>query len=178
MESRASGHYRDVKMQLDTGCQIHDLIPFEVVADLQLEKQITFNREEICLCLNGEHLSSIGTIEIRWKGKGFRKIFHTKFHVIEGTFLPWQVILGAETIDRHGILKFGGFAGGRSFLNKEKEGKYSWDHEIEDKANRPAREEEHRKKCEKNDAKKAAHKKKKDGDNDAGKRKESSSNGY
>ncbi|CAG8978640.1 hypothetical protein HYALB_00009456 [Hymenoscyphus albidus] len=127
VQSEDPTRYVDFKMRLDTGCEVHDLIASEVVAQLNLKDKIEINEEAICDTLNGEQLCSIGTIRLHWKGKRFRKIFDTKFH--------------------------------------------------EDKANRSARKEEHRKECEKNDTKKAAHKKKKDGDKDAGRREESSSNG-
>lgn len=99
-------------MRLNTGCEVHDLIASEVVTQLKLENEIVSSKEDICQCLNGEQLTSIGTITLRWKGKRFRKAFDTTFHVIHDAVLPWQVILGAEKIHEHGILKFGGFGGG------------------------------------------------------------------
>lgn len=63
------------------------------------------------ICLNGSSLSSIGTITLRWKGKRFRKIFTTTFHVIDGESIPWQIVLGSQTIIEHGIVKFAGFGG-------------------------------------------------------------------
>jgi hypothetical protein len=75
--------------------------------------------QSILTCLNGNELVSLGTIELRWKGKGFRKIFRTTFHVIGGDVLPWEVLLGAETIQKHSILKFAGFGGTAVFPKKK-----------------------------------------------------------
>lgn len=108
-------------MWLDTGCEAHDLISFEVISNLGMTSRISNNKEAICTCLDGEQLFSIGTVKLHWKGKGFRKIFETTFHVIDGNVLPWQIILGAETIHEHGILKFAGF-GGRPYYPKENTG--------------------------------------------------------
>ena len=109
------------KMRLDTGCEVHDLISWEVVDDLGMVDDIVSKEEAICSCLNGQQLFSVGSITLQWKGKGFRKIFKTTFHVIDRDVLPWQIILGAETIHQHGILQFAGF-GGRPYHPKEKKG--------------------------------------------------------
>lgn len=108
----------EAKMILDTGCEAHNLIAYQVVNGMHKVESIMFSEQPICICLNGENLVSTGTIILRWKGRGFRKIFETTFHVIEEDTLPWQVILGAETIRKESILKFVGF-GGRTVLPKK-----------------------------------------------------------
>jgi hypothetical protein len=108
-------------MMLDTGCEAHNLITYQVVADILKAENIDRCAQPICICLNDETLVSMGTIKLCWKGRGFRKIFETTFHVIDGDSLPWQVILGAETIKKECILKFMGF-GGRTILPKETKG--------------------------------------------------------
>lgn len=120
--------YIEFKMKLDSALEAHNLIALEVVTELGVNKDINLNQQAICHCLNGQQLVSIGTITLRWKGKDFRKIFQTTFHVIDShkhQVLPWQIILGAETIHEHGILKFAGF-GGRAILPKEEKGKHLW----------------------------------------------------
>lgn len=108
-------------MILDTGCEAHNLIAYRVIVDMSLVKDIILSSTPICICLNGDTLISMGTIILRWKGRGFRKVFETTFHVIEDNDLPWQVILGAETIRKESILKFMGF-GGRTILPKKTKG--------------------------------------------------------
>jgi hypothetical protein len=109
------------KMRLDTGCEAHNLIAWEVIDELDMVDDIVSKDEAICSCLNGEQLFSVGTVTLHWKGKGFRKVFKTTFNVIAGDVLPWQIILGAETIREHSILKFAGF-GGRPYHKKERTG--------------------------------------------------------
>ena len=109
-------------MTLDTGCEVHNLITLQAVCRLRMFDNMTINDESICTCLNGEQLISMATLILRWKGKCFRKIFTTLFHVIDGDSLPWDVILGAETIREHGILKFAGFGGARLILPKKTKG--------------------------------------------------------
>jgi len=119
----AFNSHMEFKMSLDTALEIHNLIAHEVIMELGVVQKIARKQEPICYCLDGGLLVSVGTIDLRWKGKGFRKIFNTTFHVIDSEVLPWQVILGAETIHEHGILKFAGF-GGRAIISKEKKGTY------------------------------------------------------
>jgi hypothetical protein len=111
----------DAKMILDTGCEAHNLISYQVIDDMHKAENIIQSAQPICICLNGETLVSMGTIILRWKGRGFRKIFETTFHIIEDNDLPWQVILGAETIRKESILTFMGF-GGRTMLPKKTKG--------------------------------------------------------
>ncbi|KAE8450288.1 hypothetical protein EG329_006716 [Mollisiaceae sp. DMI_Dod_QoI] len=106
-------------MRLDTGCEVHNLITLQAVHKLNMSDNIIIRDESICTCLNGDELMSVGTIVLRWKGKRFRKIFTTVFHVINGNSLPWDVILGAETIHEHSILKFAGFGGAGPILPKK-----------------------------------------------------------
>ncbi|PMD64633.1 uncharacterized protein K444DRAFT_659903 [Hyaloscypha bicolor E] len=115
---RSEAQVIDVKMILDTGCEAYNLITYQVVDNMHKAEEINGSAELICICLNGETLASMGTINLRWKGRGFRKIFETTFHVIGGDNMSWQVILGAETIKRECILKFMGF-GGRTILPKK-----------------------------------------------------------
>jgi hypothetical protein len=112
--STSEGRYLEFKMSLDTGCDVHNLITREVLDTLNMSDVVAPSTQVICICLNGNELRSSGTIVLRWKGKGFCKIFETTFHVIdapEGEELPWQVVLGGKTIDQHKILKFMGFGG-------------------------------------------------------------------
>ncbi|KAE9365189.1 hypothetical protein N431DRAFT_518271 [Stipitochalara longipes BDJ] len=134
--------YVEFKMRLDTGCEIHNLITLQAVHRLHMFHELIVYNEPICTCLNGEQLTSMGTLVLRWKGKRFRKIFTTVFHVIDGDCLPWDVILGAETIQEHGILKFAGFGG--AILPKRTK---------EQKAYATARKEERNKEAAANDAK-------------------------
>lgn len=107
-------------MRLDTGCEKHNLITLEAVNKLAMSQKIAIDNQSICTCLNGEQLISMGTLVLCWKGKSFRKIFTTLFYVIDGDVLPWDIILGAETIYEHGILKFAGFGG--AILPKQTKG--------------------------------------------------------
>lgn len=109
-------------MRLDTGCEVHNLITLNAVYRLHMFDNMTTHSEPICTCLNGEQLISMGTLVLRWKGKCFRKIFTTVFHVIDGDALPWDVILGAKTIHEHKILKFAGFGGASPILPKKTKG--------------------------------------------------------
>jgi hypothetical protein len=104
--------YTDMMIQLDTGYDGDGLITYEAVKEhLELTNSMIPSHELICLCLNGQELRSKGDIVLRWKGEGFRKVFMTTFHVVDGEFLPYQMLLGAKTIREHGILKFAGFSG-------------------------------------------------------------------
>jgi hypothetical protein len=108
-------------MKLDTGCEVHNLITAQAVSELRMLDEVQALDEVICICLNGQELRSIGSIVLQWRGKGFRKIFNTRFHVVEEDTLPWEVILGAKTIHEHSILKFCGF-GARCILPKKSKG--------------------------------------------------------
>ena len=112
-------------MRLDTRCEVHNLITLQAVHKLHMSDNVIIHNESICTCLNGELLISIGTVVLRWKGKRFRKIFTTVFHVINGDTLPWDTILGAETIYEHRILKFAGFGGTTHVLPKKTKGMYT-----------------------------------------------------
>ena len=114
--------YVEFKMRLDTGCEVHNLITLQAVRKLHMSENIITHDEPICTCLNGEQLISMGTLVLRWKVKGFRKIFTTVFHVIDGDSLLWDVILGAEAIRKHGILKIAGFGGAIPVLPKKTKG--------------------------------------------------------
>ncbi|CAG8950944.1 hypothetical protein HYFRA_00006341 [Hymenoscyphus fraxineus] len=145
--------YFELKMMLDTGCEVHNLITWDAVSALQLMNGINPRTADIAICLNGEPLSSIGTLVLRWKGKSFRKIFTTTFQVIDGVSLPWDLILGAQEIEEHGILRFAGFAGSKHILRKEKKG---------DKAKAEDRRREQDKKAEFNKVKVDNHKRAKE----------------
>ncbi|KIM97199.1 hypothetical protein OIDMADRAFT_57834 [Oidiodendron maius Zn] len=136
--------YVESKMRLDTGCEVHNLITLQVVNKLHMFDEVTVHNESICTCLNGEELISMGTLVLRWKGKRFRKIFTTVFHVINSDPLPWEVILSAETIEEHGILKFAGFGGVSPILPKKTR---------EEQAHSTARERERNEKVASNDTK-------------------------
>ncbi|KAG9228432.1 hypothetical protein BJ875DRAFT_477476 [Amylocarpus encephaloides] len=136
--------YVDSKMRLDTGCEVHNLITLDVVRRLHLSDKVIIHSEPIFTCLNGEQFISTGAIVLRWKGKCFRKIFTTVFHVVNGDSLPWEIILGAETIREHSILKFAGFGGSTPILSKMTKG---------EKAQADSRKQEHKKEAAANDAK-------------------------
>jgi hypothetical protein len=106
-------------MKLDTGCEEHNLITAQLLHEHGLWDFVSLDAQSILTCLNGNNLVSLGTIQLRWKGKGFRKIFYTTFHIIGGDILPWEVLLGARTIQDHSILKFAGF-GGKAIMPKSK----------------------------------------------------------
>ncbi|KAG4439976.1 hypothetical protein IFR05_004550 [Cadophora sp. M221] len=134
----------ECKMVLDSGCDLN-MISARTLRDLLMFEYMDENPDDLCVCLNGGNLSSIGTITLHWKGKQFRKIFTTTFHVIDGDSLPWQVILGANTIVEHGILKFAGFGGRRIPVLPKKT--------KEEKKERSKRHDKHREEAAKNDAK-------------------------
>ncbi|KAH8593913.1 hypothetical protein B0O99DRAFT_688343 [Bisporella sp. PMI_857] len=136
-------NYVESKMRLDTGCEVYNLITLQTIHKLHMSDQVDICCEPICTCLNGEQLISMGTLVLRWKGKRFRKIFTTVFHVIDGNSLAWEVILGAETINEHSILKFAGFGGASPILPKKKK---------EEKAHAAARKQERDKRAAANDA--------------------------
>jgi hypothetical protein len=125
--------------------------------------QIISNDEVIGTCLNGEPILSIGTLELRWKGKSFRKIINTVFHVINGD-LPWEVVLGSKTIDEHRILEFAGF-GALAVLPKKTKGTpishrlypFRLMRYAEEKSKEAERKREQKKKVEANRAKVEAH---------------------
>lgn len=100
----------ECKMTLDTGSELN-WITVETLHDIAMFNSMDRRHENNGICLNGSSLSSIGTITLRWKGKRFRKIFTTTFHVIDGESIPWQIVLGSQTIIEHGIVKFAGFGG-------------------------------------------------------------------
>ncbi|KAH8592646.1 hypothetical protein B0O99DRAFT_597082 [Bisporella sp. PMI_857] len=131
-------------MRLDTGCEVYNLITLQTVHRLHMSDKVIIYSEPICTCLNGEQLISMGTLVLRWKGKRFRKIFTTVFHVINGDSLPWEVILGAETIHEHSILKFAGFGGASPILPKKTK---------DEKVHATARKQERDRKAAANDAK-------------------------
>jgi hypothetical protein len=101
------------KVVLDAGCHAGDLITSDVVVALNCMDKVQTCNEVIGMCLHGDGLKSIGTIVLRWEGVGFYKIFETRFHVLEGDCLPWQIILGAETCAAHNLLTVGAFAGSK-----------------------------------------------------------------
>ena len=96
-------------MQLDTGCEVSNLIGPRVIEALGIPIPSDQNPAVIGVCLNGEELRSSGNIMLKWRAKGFRKVFTTRFEIVAGQDLPWDIILGAKTIREHNILKFGGF---------------------------------------------------------------------
>lgn len=114
-------------IQLDSGYDGNGgLITYEAVKEhLEMNDCIVPSEELVCLCLNGQELRSKGIITLRWKGEGFRKIFRTTFHVIEGEFLPFQMLLGAKALHEHRILKFAGF-GGRAVHPKKSTGQWGY----------------------------------------------------
>ncbi|KAH7350640.1 hypothetical protein BKA65DRAFT_549643 [Rhexocercosporidium sp. MPI-PUGE-AT-0058] len=131
----------ECKMTLDSGCDLN-LMSATTLRELLMFGNMNQYHDDLCVCLNGGNLSSIGTITLRWKGKRFRKIFTTTFHIIDGDSLPWDVILGADTIVEHGILKFAGFGSRRIPVlpkktkdEKNKESKRKSKHQEEITAN-------------------------------------------
>lgn len=107
---------------LDTGCEAGDLISGEVVSALNLWSEVEFRHEVIGTCLNGSDLRSIGTLMLRVNGRGFRKIFNTRFYVVAGESLSWQVVLGASTCANHHLLQAGAY-GSRTVQPKKSKGK-------------------------------------------------------
>ncbi|KAE9371959.1 hypothetical protein N431DRAFT_339003 [Stipitochalara longipes BDJ] len=97
------------KAVLDTGCHAGNLITSEVVAALGCMDNVQPCNEVLGICLNGDVLKSTGTIELQWEGAGCYKILKSRFHVIEGNSLAWQIILGAETCASHSLLTVGAF---------------------------------------------------------------------
>jgi hypothetical protein len=114
--------FSEAKLKLDTGMDKHNLISRRLVEDLELTAFICEQEEDICTCLNGQPLKSTGHITIKWKGKGFLKIFTTLFYVVEEYDPAWEILLSAETIFNERILAFQGF-GGRPIITKKRKGK-------------------------------------------------------
>jgi len=108
-------------MKLDTGCEAHNLITAQAISELRILDDVQELDKVICVCLNGQELCSTGSIALQWRGKSFRKIFNTRFHIVDEKTLPWEVILVAKTIHEHSILRFCGF-GGRCILLKKSDG--------------------------------------------------------
>jgi len=98
---------------LDAGCHVGDLITSNVITALGFMDRVQPCDEVLGICLNGSLLKSNSTTTLRWQGVGFYKIFETYFHVVEGDFLAWQIILGAETCATHSLLTVGGFGGSK-----------------------------------------------------------------
>lgn len=113
--------FKEFKVKLDTGCEAHNLITIQALSELRMLDEVQALDEVICICLNGQEMRSSGTVILQWKGKGFRKIFNTHFHLVEEEVLPWEVILGGKMIHEHSILRFGGF-GARCILPKMSNG--------------------------------------------------------
>jgi hypothetical protein len=134
--------YVDARMGLDTGYEGEGLITYEAVRDLlDMTDIISPVDESVCVCLNGEELRADGKIILRWKGESFRKVCE---------MLPWQIVLGANVIRDHCILKFMGFGGKRPLLCKRS---------AEERAKDSVRKKEHIEEAAANDARVAAHKK-------------------
>lgn len=108
---------------LDTGCEVGDLISEEVVSALNLWSEVEFCHEVIGTCLNGGDLRSIGTLMLRVDGRSFRKTFRTRFYVIAGESLSWQVVLGASTCAHHHLFKASAYGGSRALQPKKSKGK-------------------------------------------------------
>jgi len=68
------------------------------------------------------HEMFISTIVLRWEGVGLYKIFESRFYVVQGDSLTWQIILGAKTCATHNLLTAGAFGGSKRqvFYKKEK----------------------------------------------------------
>lgn len=94
---------------LDSGCEGGDLISEEVISALDLWSEVECRHEVIGTCLNGSDLVSVGTIVLRVNGLGLCKIFNTRFYVVAGESLSWQVVLGASTCANHHLLKVGAY---------------------------------------------------------------------
>jgi hypothetical protein len=62
------------------------------------------------------------------KAKAFARYSKTTFHVIDGEFLLYHMLLGVKTIHEHGILKFAGF-GGRAIHPRKSTGECAYIHE-------------------------------------------------
>ena len=122
VESTSAVRSNKFKAVLDAGCHAGDLITSDVVTALNCMDKIQSCNEVIGMCLHGDGLKSIGTIVLRWEGVGFYKIFETRFHVVEGDSLAWQIILGAETCAAHNLLTVGAFGGSKRqvFSKKDK----------------------------------------------------------
>jgi hypothetical protein len=117
-------HTNYFKAVLDAGCYAGDLITSEVVAIVGCQNKVEACNEVIGMCLHGHPLRSTGTVVLQWEGVGFYKVFETRFHIIEGDCLPWQVILGANTCAKHGLLAVGvGAFGGSNIPVFPKKGK-------------------------------------------------------
>jgi hypothetical protein len=102
--------YKEFMMYLDTGCVVSNLVSSDVVVQaLGIPLPSRQSPSVIGMCLNGEELKSSGKMTLKWRAKGFHKIFMTEFDVVMGKDLPWDIILGAATIREHKILKFAGF---------------------------------------------------------------------
>jgi hypothetical protein len=122
LEPTSNLQAQQFKAILDAGCYAGDLITFDVIMTLGCIDKVQLCDEAVGVCLNGSMLRSIGTIVLRWEGVGLYKIFESRFYVVQGDSLTWQIILGAKTCATHNLLTAGAFGGSKRqvFYKKEK----------------------------------------------------------
>ncbi|PMD62035.1 uncharacterized protein K444DRAFT_718773 [Hyaloscypha bicolor E] len=122
LEPTSNLQAQQFKAILDAGCYAGDLITFDVIITLGCIDKVQLCDEAVGVCLNGSMLRSIGTIVLRWEGVGLYKIFESRFYVVQGDSLAWQIILGAKTCATHNLLTAGAFGGSKRqvFYKKEK----------------------------------------------------------
>lgn len=107
---------------IDTGCHAGDLVSLEVVKDLGI-KNISFTNEDNqdLQSVRGGLFKACGAVDLSWRGipKGsvlnFSRNFKTRFLVIdaERIELPFQILIGSETIWKYNILNAPVLVGGR-----------------------------------------------------------------
>lgn len=107
---------------IDTGCHGGDLVSLEVVEDLGI-KNISFTKEDNqdLQSVRGVLFKACGAVDLSWRGipKGgvlnFSRNFKTRFLVIdaEGIELPFEILIGSETIWKYNILNAPVLTGGR-----------------------------------------------------------------
>jgi hypothetical protein len=108
--------WTQMRAVLDTGCHPGDLVTLEVVQRLGIKKISTLTEQDnhVFQTISGETLRVRGTVNLTWRGvpKGrilnLTRDFKSQFLVIEVDdydTLPFQIVIGKETLWKRGILQ-------------------------------------------------------------------------
>jgi hypothetical protein len=94
---------------IDTGCDGGDMVTPEVVSSLGYTSKVQICYKVIGICLNGHELRSTGTVSLKWHVIGSYKFVESRFHIVEGDSLPWQIVLGANTCNKYELFTVAAF---------------------------------------------------------------------
>jgi len=106
--------WKEMRAVIDTGCHAGDLVSLEVVEDLgikNISKPTEQDNQEL-QSVHGGRFTAYGAVNLSWRGVPKGKVmnvtrnFKTRFLVIDpqGTVLPFEILIGSETIWKCGIL--------------------------------------------------------------------------